>query len=446
MKRFIYYVTVAAAFAACCAGCTKRTVAKPDWFTNAAYFEEKNGMYAEMPVFPKNIVMVGDDYIDRGLWNEFYGDTTIKNRGITYDASAHVLYRIDGIAARKPAKIFVSAGINDVLHGTPQEETVENVRQIFRRIAKASPQTKRYYLNVVCWPSLDEAQAQAAAALNEALRKVAADNRFEYIDVNAALKDGLADGTFSWDGGKLLNGAGYQAYAKAIEQQVGKPALLNPDDRDYPLEVSDYYRHRVSLFRALPETKRAVVMLGNSLNNNALWTELFPFGYVVNRGISGDVIDGVCQRVDELVADNPDKVFVMTGCNDLVNDPEVSAMTVYDRYENLIRTIREQLPETELYVQSILPMSPKSKYYEGFNTKVAEINKLLAGGTGRYGYYFIDVAKPLSNAEGDLLDECTTDGIHLSAYGYFLWAGELVKGNRMMQSIKPDSDHYFEFN
>ena len=134
MKKILYAVAVTALLAVCCTGCKQRPAAMPDWFTNSAYFEEKNGMYAEMPVFPKNIVMVGDDYIDRGLWNEFFGDTTIKNRGITYDATEHVLYRIDRIAAGKPAKIFVSAGWNDVLLGTPQDVIVGNVEQIFKRI------------------------------------------------------------------------------------------------------------------------------------------------------------------------------------------------------------------------------------------------------------------------------------------------------------------------
>ena len=123
---------MAAVLTVCCTGCSQQVPsAKPEWFTNAAYFEEKNGMYEEMPVFPKNIVMVGDDYIDRGLWNEFFGDTTIKNRGITYDATEHVLYRIGKIAAQKPAKIFVSAGWNDVLHGTAAETIVTNLEQVF---------------------------------------------------------------------------------------------------------------------------------------------------------------------------------------------------------------------------------------------------------------------------------------------------------------------------
>ena len=436
MKKILYAVAMAAVLTACFSGCKQSPAAMPEWFTNSAYFEEKNGMYAEMPVFPKNIVMVGDDYIDRGLWNEFFGDTTIKNRGITYDATEHVLYRIDQIASRKPAKIFVSAGYNDVLHGTPQDVIVSNVEQIFKRIRKASPNTKCYWLNIVGASAMPAEQLAVLDAVNATVKGLSEKEGFEVIDICTALRPGIDDGTFSWDGGKLLNGAGYEALAQAIERQIGKPHLNKVNDREYPLEVSDYYKHRVSIFRSLPETDGQIIMLGNSLQNNALWTELFPMGYVVNRGISGDVIDGVHQRIDEIVGDHPDKIFLITGTNDLVNDPDVTALQVYDRYEKLIVDIQEQLPETELYVQSMLPINPKSKFYEGFNERAAEINKLLEAGAGRYGYFFLDIAKVLSDEKGDLREDCTTDGIHLSASGYFYWAAELAKGNRMMHSIK----------
>lgn len=440
MKRILYFVAMAAVLAVCLGGCSQRPVAKPAWFTNATYFEEKNGMYAEMPVFPKNIVMVGDDYIDRGVWSEFFGDTTIKNRGITYDATEHVLYRIGQIAAGKPAKIFVSVGWNDVLHGTPEAVIVDNIGQIFKRIQKVSPKTKCYWLNIVSAPTLTAEQVKVLEAVNTQVAQLSGKAGFEVIDIDKALREGIQVGTYSWDEGKYLNGAGYEALAQAIERQVGKPHLNKANDREYPLEVSDYYKHRVSVFRSLPETEDQIVMLGNSLNNNALWTELFPMGYVVNRGISGDVINGVCQRVDELVGDQPDKIFLITGTNDLINEPELTALAAFERYEQLIRTIREQLPDTELYVQSMLPLNPKTKFYAGFNDRAAEINKLLDAGSGRYGYYYIDIASVLSDEKGDLKDECTTDGIHLSANGYFYWAAELARGNRMMRSLKPHLD------
>jgi lysophospholipase L1-like esterase len=256
------------------------------------------------------------------------------------------------------------------------------------------------------------------------------------IDIDAALREGIASGAYSWDEGKYLNGAGYEALAQAIERQIGKPHQNHAADKEDALEVSDYYKHRVSVFRSLPETENQIIMLGNSLINNGPWAELFPLGLVVNRGISGDVAMGVDQRLEEIVADKPSKIFLITGTNDLINEPELPAIKLWDRYEKLIKDIREQLPETELYVQSMLPLNPKTKFYAGFNDRAAELNKLLDAGAGRYGYYFIDIASKMTDENGDLQEECTTDGIHLSAIGYFKWAAELARGNRMMHSLK----------
>ena len=419
-------------------GCSKDAAnpyEKPDWFTNATYFEEKDGMYEEMPVGKGSIVMVGDDYVDRGLWSEFFGDTTLKNRGITYDATAHVLYRIHNIALSQPAKVFVSAGWNDLKNDVPQETIVDNISRIFKQLHKLSPKTQCYWLNIVERGAVTGEMAAAVASVNEQVAGRAANEKFEVIDVRAALIGGIQDGTYSWDGGTFLNGAGYEALAQAVEEQVGKPHLNRANDRSDALEVSDYYKHRVSVFRSLPETEGKIVMLGNSLINNGLWEELFPFGYLINRGISGDVVDGVCQRVEELVADQPAKIFLITGTNDLINDPELSAVKLWERYEKLIQTIRKELPDTKLYVQSTLPLNPKSKFYEGFNERAAELDKLIQAGMERYHYFFLDLVPVLSDEAGDLAEENTTDGIHLSATGYFKWATVLAVHPRMIPTL-----------
>lgn len=432
MKKILFIATLAAAVLGACTKQAAISAPEPQWYTNQAYFEEKNGMYEEMPIYPTNIVMVGDDYIDRGLWNEFYGDTAVKNRGITYDATEHVRYRIGRIAAQKPAKIFVSVGYNDVLHGTAPESIVAAIDDIFTVIGKLSPATDCYWLNIVGSSSLPAEQVAAIDQVNAEVANLSSRRSFNVIDICSALRPGVDEGRFSWDGGKLLNGTGYEALCRTLDEKVGKPHLNHADEKEYPLEVSDYYKHRASLLRSLPPTEGKIVMLGNSLNNNAPWAELIPLDYVLNRGISGDVIDGVCQRLDELENDNPVKIFLMTGTNDLINEPDIAAVKVWERYEHLLREIRRMYPGTILYVQSILPLNPKTKFYEGFNEKAAEINKLLSAGMDRYDYFYLDIAEKLSDANGDLDARYTTDGIHLSATGYFVWCTELVKGNRMM--------------
>lgn len=432
MKKLFFAIACAAVILTGCKPKAAEVVApaeRPAWFTNENYFVEKNGMYEEMPIYPNNIVMVGDDYIDRGLWNEFFCDTTIKNRGITYDATEHVLYRIGGIAAQKPAKIFVSVGYNDIINGKKADETAARIGEIFATASKLSPDTKLYYMNIAGY-SEDEAENAAFDEVNSKVEALSKDGGFEYIDIKSALFDGIKSGAFSTNGGKHLNGPGYEALAGAIENQIGRMHLNHADEKEFT--GVDYYKNRASIFRSLPQTDSKMIFLGNSLINNGLWTELFPFIGILNRGISGDEIEGIRQRLDEVARHNPSVLFLITGCNDFVNSPDKPASQVWKSYEALLKDVHDQFPKTNINVMSILPLNPKSKFYEGFNEKAAEVNRLLESSAETYGYRYIDIAKVLSDENGDLKDEYTSDGIHLTADGYFMWAAELAKNGSMI--------------
>ena len=137
-------------------------------------------------------------------------------------------------------------------------------------------------------------------------------------------------------------------------------------------------------------------------------------------------------RIDEIADENAKKVFLMTSTNDLLNDKDLPVSELWTKYESLIVKIKEAVPGTILYVQSTLPLNPKSKFYEGTNERIFELNKLLDAAKDRYGYIYLDIASLLSDDNGDLADEYTTDGIHLSATGYFIWAKKLAEGHRIL--------------
>lgn len=436
MKRVFFAIALISAVFVSCKPKVETTVTEPSWYVNEAYFNEKNGMYEEMPVYPTNIVMVGDDYIDRGVWNEMYGDTTLKNRGITYDATEHVLSRIAGIAAGHPAKIFVSVGANDIEHEENPGDVAERIDMIFAKIKEISPETGCYWINIVNLFD-DPVKAANAKEVNSTVAVNCIKGGYACIDLDAKLNAGIRSGEYSWDNGKHLNGKGYEAYAQALDPFMEKKHFNKAVDTEYADPINDYYRHRTSLFLSLPRHKHKIVMLGNSLNNNALWAELFPLGLVINRGISGDVITGVDQRLDEVASLEPNKIFLMTGSNDFFNDGNVTVSEVWGRYEKLIKDIKAKMPETILYVQSMLPVNPMTSFYDGFNAKAAELNKLLEAGQEKHEYIYLDVATNLTDENGDLKASCTTDGIHLSAEGYFVWATILAQGSRMMVLQNP---------
>jgi lysophospholipase L1-like esterase len=440
MRKKLFLLTLATLVAVTfTTSCKEETALEPSWYTNQPYFLEKHTLYAELPIDTSCIVLVGDDFIDRGMWSDFFGSVKVIGRGITYDGTEHLRYRIGGIAKAQPKIIFLSAGARDIMHGDDNVAILERIAEICSLIKEASPESVIYYIGITPLGEMTAEQVAQTAELNNSLAESAEETGFTFIDMATVLTDesGAINPAYSWNG-MLLNGAGYEAYAKAIEPFVGLIALNKAREKEVKAERFDHYNHRLSIFRSLPNSEESsIIMLGNSLTNNAPWKELFPFINILNRGISGDVIEGIIDRVDEIADENANKIFLMTSTNDLLNDLKLPVSEIWAKYESLIKKLKEEMPNALIYVQSVLPLNPKTKFYEGNNQRIFELNKLLDAAKDRYGYIYLDIASLLSDANGDLADAYTTDGIHLSATGYFIWAKKLAEGNRLI-ILKPD--------
>jgi len=70
-----------------------------------------------------------------------------------------------------------------------------------------------------------------------------------------------------------------------------------------------YYGQRQSLFELLPISSDDIVFLGNSITDGAEWGELFADIHVKNRGISGDITDGVLARLGNILRGKPKKIY-----------------------------------------------------------------------------------------------------------------------------------------
>lgn len=168
-------------------------------------------------------------------------------------------------------------------------------------------------------------------------------------------------------------------------------------------------------------------MLGNSLNNNCWWDELLGVSHsqVINRGISGDVTSGILDRLYDVIDENPSKVFILTGINDFIEDPSTPAVQVWENYKKIITTLHNSLPNTEIFIQSTLPLNPVSPFYEGRNEKAEELNLLLKGGAATLGYEYLDIASLLKDSDGNLDKKYTADGIHLLPEAYIKWRDKI---------------------
>lgn len=191
--------------------------------------------------------------------------------------------------------------------------------------------------------------------------------------------------------------------------------------KDYAL-YGVFYEQRATLFDALPVDSTDIVMLGNSLTNGCEWHELLGLPNVKNRGITGDIVDGVANRLCSIINGKPAKIFLMIGVNDISHD--LSADSIAEAYLALIDAIRTQLPQTRLYVQSCLPFNNSFGKYsrlQGKEQVARDINALVSAQASQMGFTWINLYDVFADEEGRLKSNLTNDGLHLLAPGYLLW-------------------------
>ena len=123
-----------------------------------------------------------------------------------------------------------------------------------------------------------------------------------------------------------------------------------------------YYYQRAHLFETLPTSPDDIIFLGNSITDGGEWGELFGNINVKNRGISGDICDGILDRLSTITNGHPAKVFLMIGVNDMARDftPDSIAYKV----GLIVRRIKTESPETKVYDDIVEYLKSEKKVSE----------------------------------------------------------------------------------
>lgn len=191
---------------------------------------------------------------------------------------------------------------------------------------------------------------------------------------------------------------------------------------------STYYYQRATLFESLPTSSHDIIFLGNSITDGAEWAELLDDKHVKNRGISGDTVLGVYDRLDAILQGKPAKIFLLIGINDIGRG--APADTVVAHIGQVIRKIKADAPRTKLYLQSILPVTDHFQMFKGHTSRwavVPQVNAKLAELAKETGVTYIDLyTRFVDPATGKLNTAYSNDGLHLLGTGYLKWV-EIVK-------------------
>jgi len=189
------------------------------------HFEERMRGFEKQPIVTGRVVFLGNSITEMGNWQMLLNDTTILNRGIGGDVSFGVLSRLHEITGRKPSKIFLMIGINDIGNDVPVNVIAENCDKIIARIKQESPDTRIFLQSVLPvnasnphFPKQYD-KMKHIAQLNKLLSETAKSNKITFVNLFPLfLQKGSLNAEYTTDG-LHLNDKGYKVWVEYIKKE-----------------------------------------------------------------------------------------------------------------------------------------------------------------------------------------------------------------------------------
>lgn len=212
-----------------------------------------------------------------------------------------------------------------------------------------------------------------------------------------------------------------------MSEQSTSLTNMNPDIEQYKSDL----RARFAKENQTAQ-KGQIVFVGSST------MEMFPIEkmqqslgldkLIYNRGIRATTTAELLMAMDVCIFDlAPSKIFINIGSNDAgFGVPEDTFLSNYDE---ILRQIKEELPETQVFVMAYYPVNPVADFGESeaeheafFSKRNNEILELASSKVAllaqKYHYEFINVNDGLADINGNLREDLTFDGGHMYPAGY----------------------------
>jgi hexosaminidase len=201
------------------------------------YYLQKASFASSLPDTKNDIVFIGNSITDGAVWSELFGDVHVKSRGFSGDVTSGLIKRFPDIVRRKPAKIFMMIGTNDLARGISPDSVVKNVLLMADYLRQESPATQLFVQSIL--PVNDvygkfathTKNGEKINNVNALLKNSAAAHHYRYIDLHSSFEDtnGKMNTLYSNDGLHLL-GSGYALWKHLVYPYVydlnEKPSLV----------------------------------------------------------------------------------------------------------------------------------------------------------------------------------------------------------------------------
>ena len=147
------------------------------------------------------------------------------NRGISGDITFGILSRMEEVVKRKPSKLFLLIGINDIAKNIPDEVIMENIFSMVGRMRNSSPKTKVFVQSILptnnTFPQFPDSKNKDdhIVTINGQLRKFGDRLKYTYVDLYSQFSDSESrlDAKYTTDG-LHLNAAGYDHWVEILKK------------------------------------------------------------------------------------------------------------------------------------------------------------------------------------------------------------------------------------
>lgn len=239
----------------------------------STYYHQRVAHFKTLPQTKDDIIFLGNSITDGGEWSELFNSLRMKNRGISGDVSAGVIHRIDEVVSRKPSKVFLLIGTNDLARGLSADSLLKNILWIARYLRQETPATKLYVQSIL--PVNDvfrkfsghTNKQKLIREVNEQLKKNAGLYHYNFVDLYTSFADENEKLKTSYtNDGLHLTGEGYLLWKHIVYPYVydlqSKPALI-------PLPQQLQWKESMFSLYAC----NTIVVNDKSLNKEAEWLQ-----------------------------------------------------------------------------------------------------------------------------------------------------------------------------
>lgn len=174
-----------------------------------------------------------------------------------------------------------------------------------------------------------------------------------------------------------------------------------------------------------PQINHMIIFLGDSITEWGDWKTLLSEFDIENYGVHGNKTYQVIERVGELFGKKADQLFLLIGINDLGDNRSIS--DIENDYIELLKLLLENNVAQKFNLISVLPVQPHKWKKPGLTIyNINKLNDKIKVVAENQSLNFVDIHFSFTDENGELKEEFTTDGLHLSEAGYLNYKDQIV--------------------